>query len=73
MSKISEFELQGACCANGIIRAKKVIKGITGAGKVIIDLAKNVARVEGDVDPEAVVAALREAKFTASHLTNSKQ
>ncbi|HEB95515.1 MAG TPA: heavy-metal-associated domain-containing protein [Sedimenticola thiotaurini] len=73
MSKISEFELQGACCANGIIRAKKVIKGIAGTGKVTIDLAQNIARVEGDVDPEAIVSALRAAKFTASHLSTAEQ
>jgi len=73
MSKITEFELQGACCANGIIRAKKVIRGIAGTEKVTINLAENIAQVEGDIDPEAVVTALREARFTASYIATIEQ
>lgn len=66
MTGIREFELHGACCANGIIRAKKAIAGVNGAGRVKVDLLHHVARVEGNPDPDAVVAALKEVNFEAS-------
>ncbi len=68
MSKVSEFELHGACCANGIIRAKKAVKGVAGTGRVTIDLTRNVARVEGEAAPESIVEALQDANFTAAYL-----
>lgn len=68
MKRISEYELLGACCANGIIRAKKAIGAVPGTGKVSVDLARNIARVEGDARPELIVEALQAARFTAAYI-----
>ena len=66
--KTSEFNFKGACCANGIIRAKKAVAKVKGAEKITIDLANHIARVEGEADPEAVVKALTDADFEASFI-----
>lgn len=66
--KISEFNFKGACCANGIIRAKKAVAKVNGTEKISIDLANHIARVEGEADPEAIVKALTKADFEVSFI-----
>ncbi|HEA25921.1 MAG TPA: hypothetical protein ENH92_02235 [Ectothiorhodospiraceae bacterium] len=68
MRNIHKFELHGACCGNGIIRAKKVIAAIEGSGKVNINLAEHTATVTGHIDPYAIVQALQDAKFEAAFI-----
>jgi len=66
--KITEFNFKGACCANGIIRAKKAVATVQGSGKTTIDLANHIARIEGEAEPQAIVQALLDAGFEASLL-----
>jgi len=66
MTKITEFNFKGACCANGIIRAKKAVATVAGAGKVTIDLANHIARVEGDAKSEDIIKVLTQEKFEVS-------
>jgi len=63
------FNIGGICCGNSIVRAQKAIKSVAGVIKARIDLAKGLAHVDGEADPAAVVAALMQAGFTASHAT----
>ena len=64
--KVSVFNFKGACCANGIIRAKKAVAVVAGAGKVSIDLANDLALVEGEANPDAIIKALTDEGFEAS-------
>ena len=66
MTKTTDFNFKGARCANGIIRAKKAIAAVAGAGKATVDLANHLVRVEGDADPDAIIKALIQANFEAS-------
>ena len=59
------ISVSGICCGNSIVRAQKAIKAIEGVNKVRIDLANNLAHIEGAPDPEAVVAGLIDAGFPA--------
>ena len=68
MSNINKFELHGACCANGIIRAKKAIAAVDSGSKVTINLATHTAEVISNADPDAIVVALQNAKFEASFI-----
>lgn len=60
------FNIGGVCCGNSIVRAQKAIKTVAGVTKARIDLAKQLALVEGEADPVAVVTALTAAGFMAS-------
>ncbi|TCK17985.1 heavy-metal-associated domain-containing protein [Thiogranum longum] len=61
-----QIKVGGICCGNSIVRAQKVIKAFDEVKAVRIDLANNLAHIEGSPDPEAIVAALIGAGFPAS-------
>lgn len=62
-----QINVSGICCGNSIVRARKVIKAFDSVSGVRIDLANNLAHIEGNPDPEAVVVALIEAGFPAAY------
>ena len=60
------FDIGGVCCGNSIVKAQKAIRSVAGVIKTRIDLAKGLAHVESETDPAAVVAALTQAGFSAT-------
>lgn len=58
-----EFKIKGMMCAHCQASAQKAIAAVEGVKSVTIDLASGTAYVEGDVNADAVKAAVENAGF----------
>ncbi len=62
---ITEFFVQGMKCGGCIGNAEKALVGVPGFVSAEFDLDAAIARVVGEVDPQAVCQALTEAGYPA--------
>ena len=60
------FNVTGMTCAACSARVEAAIRRLPGVADVAVGLLTNSARVEGDVEPEAVVAAVERAGYRAT-------
>jgi Cu+-exporting ATPase len=65
MSKQTVFEVNGMKCGGCVAKAQEALTAVPGLVDVKVDLAGKSAVVTGDVDPAAVIAALRKAGYPA--------
>jgi Cu+-exporting ATPase len=65
MSKQTVFEVNGMKCGGCVAKAQEALTAVPGLVDAKVDLAGKSAVVTGDVDPAAVIAALRKAGYPA--------
>ena len=61
-----KFNVTGMTCAACSARVEAAIRRLPGVADVAVGLLTNSARVEGDVEPSAVVAAVERAGYRAT-------
>lgn len=61
----TELKVGGMTCAHCQTAVQKALAGVKGVERVEVDLAGGLARVEGNADLAALVAAVREEGFEA--------
>jgi copper chaperone CopZ len=66
MDKTMIFDVRGMTCDNCVQHVTKAVREIAGVRDVKVDLATNSAKVEGDFDDAAIVAAVEEEGYEAS-------
>jgi Cu+-exporting ATPase len=65
MSRQTRYEVQGMKCAGCVANVDKALRTVPGVTHVQVDLAGRSALVDGDVDPQAIIAALGKAGYPA--------
>ncbi len=58
-----ELEVTGMTCEHCVRAVGNAVRAVPGAGKVAVDLEHGRVRIEGDPDPAAVRAAIREEGY----------
>lgn len=66
MSKTLLFDVKGMTCDNCVHHVTEAAKGVAGVSGVTVSLAEHSARVEGEFDEKAIVAAIEEEGYEAS-------
>ena len=65
---MKEYKIEGMMCNHCRGNVEKTLAALPGVESVTVDLASGMARVEGTAAPEAVVAAVEAAGYTATPL-----
>ena len=65
MAQMILFDVKGMTCDNCVHHVTEAAKGVPGVRDAKVDLSANLAEVEGDFDPKAVVAAIEEEGYEA--------
>jgi copper chaperone len=60
-----QFEVTGMTCDNCVHHVTEAIKGVPGVKAAEVSLATNSAKVEGDFDEKALIAAVQEEGYEA--------
>ena len=63
---MEHYDVTGMSCAACSARVEKAVNGVEGVTSCAVSLLTNSMTVEGDVSPEAVVAAVEKAGYGAS-------
>ena len=63
--KTLTFNVTGMTCDNCVHHVTEAIKGVSGVTAAEVSLAANSARVEGDFDERAIIAAVEEEGYEA--------
>jgi copper chaperone len=66
MSKTTTFSVKGMTCDNCVHHVTEAIKGVAGVKATDVSLATNSAKVEGDFDEKAIIAAVEEEGYEAA-------
>ena len=66
MAKAVTFSVTGMTCDNCVHHVTEAIKGVTGVTSAQVSLGEKSAKVEGDFDAQAVVAAVEEEGYEAA-------
>ena len=64
--KTTTFDVTGMTCDNCVHHVTEAIQGVSGVTAAVVTLATNSAKVEGDFDENAVVAAVKEEGYEAA-------
>jgi copper chaperone CopZ len=64
-SNSTKLSITGMTCSGCVKSVDRALSQISGVTAVVVDLEAGHARVEGDVDPQLLVAAITQAGFTA--------
>lgn len=59
------LRVNGMTCENCVRHVREALEQVPGVKSVQVDLAQNRATVEGDADPQLLVAALDEEGYEA--------
>ncbi|MCD8206901.1 MAG: heavy-metal-associated domain-containing protein, partial [Bacteroidales bacterium] len=65
---MQQYNVTGMHCASCSANVEKAVRKVEGVTDVAVNLLTNSMRVEGDVSPDAVVAAVTKAGYGASLL-----
>lgn len=66
MSKAMTFSVTGMTCDNCVHHVTEAIKGVAGVTATEVTLATNSAKVEGEFDETAIIAAIVEEGYEAA-------
>lgn len=69
---MKKYDVSGMSCAACSARVQKAVEGIDGVEACAVNLLTNSMTVEGDVDPDIVVATVEKAGYGASLSVPSK-
>jgi copper chaperone CopZ len=64
--KTTTFSVTGMTCDNCVHHVTEAVKGVTGVTDAQVSLAENAARVAGEFDVQAIIAAIEEEGYKAS-------
>ena len=64
--KTRTFSVTGMTCDNCVYHVTEAIKGVAGVKTAEVSLSAKSARVEGDFDEKALVAAVEEEGYEAA-------
>lgn len=64
--KIMTFDVKGMTCDNCVHHVTEAINGVAGVKETAVSLATNSAKVEGEFDEKAVIAAVEEEGYEAA-------
>ena len=68
--KTTAFTVTGMTCDNCVHHVTEAIKGVAGVKETNVTLATNSAKVEGDFDEAAIIAAVEEEGYEAAVATS---
>jgi copper chaperone len=66
MGTTMKFTITGMTCDNCVHHVTEAIKSVAGVKTTDVSLATNSAKVEGDFDAKAIIAAVEEEGFEAA-------
>jgi len=66
MSKTLLFDVKGMTCDNCVHHVTEAVQGVSGVTNVVVELASNSAKVEGEFDESKVVEAIEEEGYEAA-------
>jgi copper ion binding protein len=66
MSKTLHFNVKGMTCDNCVQHVTKAVQELPGVREVKVDLEGEYARVEGDVEEQAVIEAIEDEGYEAA-------
>ena len=66
IDKSITFAVKGMTCDNCVHHVTEAAKGVAGVKDAKVSLAESTARVEGDFDVQAIIAAIEEEGYEAS-------
>lgn len=66
MSKTLLFDVKGMTCDNCVHHVTDAVQGVPGVTNVVVELASNSAKVEGEFDESKVVEAIEEEGYEAA-------
>ena len=67
--KTMTFDVKGMTCDNCVHHVSEAINGVDGVKATEVSLATNSAKVDGDFEAAAVIAAVEEEGYEASAKT----
>lgn len=63
---MTELKIRGMTCQHCVRAVSEALAAVAGVSRVVaVELETGRAAVEGDVDPQALVAAVKEAGYEA--------
>ena len=65
-AEMTELKITGMSCGHCQSAVEKALRSVAGGEEVQVDLASGVARVGGNVDVNALVAAVEEEGYSAT-------
>jgi copper chaperone len=65
-TKTVVFDVQGMTCDNCVRHVTEAAKGVAGVRDAQVSLAEHSAKVEGEFEPQDVIAAIEEEGYEAS-------
>lgn len=65
MADSKVFDVKGMTCDNCVHHVTEAVRGVEGVKDVKVDLGSNTAKVEGDFDDAAIIAAVEEEGYEA--------
>lgn len=63
---MTKYDVSGMSCAACSARVEKAVKGVAGVSACNVNLLTNSMTVEGNVDPDTVIAAVKNAGYGAN-------
>jgi len=60
------LKVEGMTCGHCKMAVKEALEGVDGSQNVNVDLDAGLATIEGDVDPQLLIAAVAEEGYKAS-------
>jgi copper chaperone len=64
---MTTLKVEGMTCGHCEAAVRKALEAVPGVTRVVeVDRARNLAEVEGDADPAALVAAVKAEGYAAS-------
>ena len=66
MNDITQLRIQGMHCAACVVTIEGSLSKVDGVQKVVVNLAQETARVEGDVLPQTLINAVTSSGYEAT-------
>ncbi len=66
MSGTTELQVRGMTCHHCVMAVKKALESVQGVRAAEVDLGSGSARVDGQADLDALIAAVRDEGYEAS-------
>ncbi len=65
MNTTTELKITGMTCNHCVMHTKKALEAVTGVDNAEVSLEPGSAKVTGTADVDALIAAVKEAGYTA--------
>jgi len=65
---MTALKVSGMTCGHCQKAVQEALEGVDGSQEVNVDLATGIAKVQGDVDPSTLIAAIEEEGYNAKAL-----